>query len=110
MRIWRQITDSNRKLNLLIELKARQDTSLHLWLVPLMVEPELHHHHNLQIDVDILYLVSFVISIAIFDFFSVDIMELTYLIKRIHAYLFVSLSMLLLRQQRQLVVEISQKI
>lgn len=96
MSIWRQITDSNRELNLLIELKARQDTSLHLWLVQLMVEPELHHHHDLQIDVDILDLVPFIICIAIFDFFSADIVEFTYLIKRIHADLFESLSVLLL--------------
>ena len=99
MRIWCQITDPYWELNLVIKLKARQDTSLHLWFVLLMVEPELYHHHDLQIDVDILYLVSLVISIAILDFFSLNIMEFTYLIKCIHTYLFEPLSMLLLRQQ-----------
>jgi hypothetical protein len=97
MRIWCQITDPYWELNLVIKLKARQYTSLHLWFVLLMIQPELYYHHDLQIDVDILYLVSLVISIAIFDFFSLDIMEITDLIKCIHAYLFEALTVLLLR-------------
>jgi len=61
-----------------------------------MVKPELHHHHDLQINIDILNLVSFVILITILNLFSLDVMEFTYLIQRIHAYLFEPLSMLLL--------------
>ena len=110
MSIRRQVTNSNRELDFLIELKARQDTRLHLRLVELMVEPKLHHNHNLQIDVDILNLVPFIICKIIFNLLSANIVEFADLIKCIHANLFKSFSVLPLRKQRQLVVHISQKV
>jgi hypothetical protein len=110
MSVWSQVADSYWELDLSINLKGREHTSLHLGLVSLVVKPQLGYHHNLEVDPDILYLVSFVQSVVIFNLIPLYVMELTNLIQSVDTDLLEPLSVLLGRNQIKLVVDVSDEV
>ena len=51
-----------------------------------MIQPQLDYNHNLEIIIDVLHLVSFILIKVILDLLPGDVMEHAYLVKSISAY------------------------
>ena len=75
-----------------------------------MIQPKFHNNHYLQVHVNVLNLVSFVILEVVLDFLALYVVKLANLIKCIHRDFLKAFAMLLRRQQSQLVIDISDEV
>ena len=75
-----------------------------------MIKPQLCHNHDLDVVIQVLNFVSFIAGEVIFDLLSLDVVELTDLVKSISVDILEPIAMLLLRQEAKSVVHISQKV
>jgi len=94
----------------LVELKVSEDPSLHVRLKALVIKPKFADNRQLEVDTDILYLVSFVCRKVISDRLSLDIVEFANLIQGIPRHLLKLLTVLPGGHQCQLIVEISDEV
>jgi hypothetical protein len=75
-----------------------------------MIQPKLHDDHYLKVHVDVLDLVSFVTLEVVLDFLALNVVKLANLVKGIHRDLLEAFTMLLRRQQSQLVIDVSDEV
>lgn len=78
----------------MVELIVSDDTRLHVWLIFLVVQPQLDNYHNLEIIIDVLNLVSFILVKVILYLFSRDIVKQADLVECIRWDAFKPLAML----------------
>ena len=94
----------------MVELIVRDNSGLHVWLIFLVVQPKLDYNHYLEIVIDVLNLVSFILIKVILDLLPRDVMEHTDLVESICGDALKPLTVLSLGKKAKLVIQLSDNV